>query len=165
MEDLADYYRRRGLDCVVVRPFNHIGPGQSTGYLIPDLVTKLHAYLTEGEQITVGNLTTRRDYTDVRDVTAAYLAIAATKKLNSAVYNVCGGSSHSGQEMMNLLAKVMDVKLSPDTVKIDRSLVRPTDIAEIYGSHAKLTTDTGWEPRIPLEDTLKDVVEDWRSHN
>lgn len=158
MEELAAYYRARGLGCVVVRPFNHIGPGQLPGYLVPDLIAKLRAYQTSGEPLKVGNLTTRRDYTDVRDVARAYLALAKAESLKSSAYNVCSGKSYSGQEILQLLAKTMGVDLSADTVQVDQSLIRPTDIAEIYGSSELLQKETGWQPSIPIEQTLKDAV-------
>lgn len=162
MESLAGYYRRRGLDSIVVRPFNHIGPGQSTGYLVPDLATKLHAFTSRSEPIMVGNLSTRRDYTDVRDVAKAYLALAGASELSSSLYNVSSGKAFSGQEILDMLIDILGLKLPEGALQVDQSLIRPTDIAEIYGNHDRLTKDTGWGPQVPLSTTLKDVVEDLR---
>lgn len=158
MENLTDYYRARGVDCVVVRPFNHIGPGQLPGYLVPDLIAKLAAYKESGLPLRVGNLETRRDYSDVRDVASAYLALASADKLSHNLYNVCGGRPYSGQEILGLLAEIMGISLPDSSVQVDQSLIRPTDIAEIYGSSQSLRQDTGWQPTITLAQTLQDAV-------
>ncbi|HET9174457.1 MAG TPA: NAD-dependent epimerase/dehydratase family protein [Candidatus Saccharimonadales bacterium] len=159
MEDLASYYRARGLDIIVVRPFNHIGPGQLPGYLVPDLVSKLQTYRKTNDPMKVGNLATRRDYTDVRDVARAYLALATATNLSDTTYNVCSGVSHSGQEILQMLARIMEIELPDVAIQVDRSLIRPTDIAEIYGSNELLRGATGWQPTIALEQTLKDTIE------
>jgi GDP-4-dehydro-6-deoxy-D-mannose reductase len=152
VEKQCAYYRNRGLDCVVVRPFNHIGPGQSEGFLVPDVVSQLRV----GETVTVGNISTKRDYTDVRDIVRAYRLLATTPKLSHGVYNACSGTSTSGEEIVDLLKEVLK-KLSAEVI-VDQSRVRPTDPAEIYGDASRLSGDTGWVPEIKLEQTLLDVV-------
>ncbi len=152
VEKQCAYYKNRGLDCVVVRPFNHIGPGQSEGFLVPDVVNQLKV----GKLITVGNISTKRDYTDVRDIVRAYRLLATTPKLNHDVYNACSGTSTSGEEIIDLLKEVLR-KPSAEVV-IDQSRVRPTDPAEIYGDASRLSKDTGWVPEINLEQTLQDIV-------
>lgn len=148
------YYRGRGLDCIAVRPFNHIGPGQMSGFLVPDLIEKLSS--SEHGVIEVGNLKTKRDYTDVRDVAMAYRSLASTEKLNFDTYNVCSGKSYSGEE---ILAKIQQ-KMGKEgiTVQIDQSKIRPNDPIDIYGSAEKLAQDTGWGPSIDLDKTIEDIV-------
>lgn len=152
VEKQCAYYRNRGLDCVVVRPFNHIGPGQSEGFLVPDVVNQLKV----GEVITVGNISTKRDYTDVRDIVRAYRLLATTPQLNHGVYNACSGTSTSGEEIVNLIKDVL--KKPSAEVIVEQSRVRPTDPVDIYGDASRLSGDTGWIPEIKLEQTLIDIV-------
>ena len=91
----SEYYATRGLDTVTVRPFNHIGPMQGTGFLIPDLIGALRS-LGAGRPLPVGSLETARDYTDVRDVAAAYVTLAFAPHHEHSVYNVASGEAHSG---------------------------------------------------------------------
>lgn len=152
VENQCTYYRKRGLDCVVARPFNHIGPGQLGGFLAPDVI----AQLKEGDHAMVGNLATKRDYTDVRDVTKAYRLLATTPQLKHPIYNVCSGISRSGEEIVGAIKTAL---AKPDAViTVDQSKVRPTDVAEIYGDAAILKADTGWAPTIPFEVTIEDCI-------
>lgn len=155
MEELSLQYREQGLDCVVARPFNHIGPGQLPGFILPDLYQKA-SVLNSGQKLLVGNLTTRRDYTDVRDVAKAYVSLVGTKKLNHAIYNVCTGRSLSGEDILkNLLDAIEKTNLE---VTVDESLFRPTDSQELYGDSSRLQQDTGWKPEIAIEQTIRDFV-------
>lgn len=152
VEKQCEYYRNRGLDCIVVRPFNHIGPGQSEGFLVPDVIKQLRL----GDTITVGNISTKRDYTDVRDIVRAYRLLATTPNLNHSIYNACSGVSTSGEKIVSLLKSALD---KPDAeVVIDQNKIRPTDPADIYGDHSRLSIDTGWQPEYTLEQTLADII-------
>lgn len=149
------YYRNRGLECIVVRPFNHIGPGQLPGFLVPDIIEQLAG----GDEILVGNITTKRDYTDVRDIARAYRLLATTPELHYDTYNACSGVSISGEMIVELVKKAFG---KPDAiVTIDQSKIRPTDIADIYGSTKRLREDTGWCPTIPLDQTIRDSVAEY----
>jgi len=107
-ENQVAYYRNRGLDCVVARPFNHIGPGQNQGFILPDFYGRLSS-LENGEQtISIGNIETRRDYTDVRDIARAYGKIALAPALKYSVYNICSGVSLSGVEIFTELKNAMN---------------------------------------------------------
>lgn len=152
VEKQCEYYSRRGIECIVARPFNHIGPGQGPGFLVPDVLAQLQT----SDEITVGNIDTKRDYTDVRDIARAYRLLATQPELKHAVYNACSGKSISGREIIGLLAKVLgkdDVQ-----IKVDPSKVRPTDPADISGDASRLLNDTSWKPEISLEQTLEDSV-------
>jgi GDP-4-dehydro-6-deoxy-D-mannose reductase len=153
-ESIGLYYRERGFAVTIARPFNHIGPGQAKGFLVPDLADQLKG---PGKQATVkaGNLTNQRDYTDVRDIVRAY-ALLMTKGKSGEIYNVCSGVSVSGEEILAELSKVYGVTAS---VQTDASKIRPTDIQKIYGSFDKLKRDTGWSPSISLQQTLADIRE------
>ena len=150
----AEYYRGRGLDVVVARPFNHIGPGQREGFLVPDLAHKL-AGLRPGDALAAGNLSTRRDYTDVRDVADAYVRLA-TGSASRPVYNVACGESVSGQRVLELIAEAMGVP-TPE-VASDAALARPNDNPVVCGDAGALREDTGWAPRYSLEASIEDFV-------
>ena len=158
VEHVANYYRLRGLDVVVVRPFNHIGPNQNKGFLVPDLFAQLQtAQQTNATSISVGNLATRRDYTDVRDIARAYRLIALADNLNYSLYNICTGRSLAGTDILQSLQAAMGV-LDIEPI-IDETKVRPTDIMEVYGDASRLTSDTAWAPQIPIEQTIHDFIQ------
>lgn len=155
-ENQAAYYRGRGLDCVAARPFNHIGPGQGDGFLVPALATGLLKAKEAGGPLSVGNLKTRRDYTDVRDVAKAYRMLVETPTLSHSTYNVCSGKSVSGEEMLSLVQDAMDIH--DITVEVDQSKIRPNDPMDIYGDSSALQNDTGWKPSIELAKTIADYT-------
>lgn len=155
VENQCAYYRSRGLECIVARPFNHIGPGQRPGFLLPDLYEQLKS-AESGGAISVGNLKTKRDYTDVRDVVKAYRMLATASELKNHTYNVCSGVSHSGEEILQLVEEVAEI--SEISVEVDKSKVRPNDPQDITGDNSRLKQDTGWQPSIKLEQTVKDFV-------
>lgn len=155
-ENQAAYYRNRGLECIVVRPFNHIGPGQFEGFIIPDFFARIIKLEKNSNIINTGNINTRRDFTDVRDIAKAYIKIALAETVKFDTYNVCSGKSLSGLEILNLLKE----KLGRSNVeyRIDPSLIRPTDITEIVGDSTRITEELGWKPQINIEQTIEDFV-------
>lgn len=157
MEQAAVELRKKGLQCIVVRPFNHAGPGQATGFLLPDLFAQLTEAKQSGQPIHAGNLTTKRDYTDVRDIVKAYADLAASETLEFNLYNVCSGASHSGQEVLDIFFRTMglDGKI---TVEVDQSLIRPNDPPDLYGSFERIQEETGWEPTITIDQTVTDFI-------
>jgi len=157
MEKEADALRERGLDCRVVRPFNHIGPGQKGGFLVPDLYSKIQAASQSGGPMAVGDLTTRRDYTDVRDVVRAYADLATAASLQNTLYNVCSERSVAGQTILELLLKATG-QTEKITVTQDPALIRPNDPTDLYGNSQRLSSETGWHPIVPIEQTISDFV-------
>lgn len=160
MEQTASDLREAGLDCVVVRPFNHIGPGQKDDFIAPDLYNKLIASQTAEGIVTVGDLTTKRDYTDVRDVARAYRELAFATSLLHNVYNVCSGKSRSGEEVLDMLLKAtglagqVEVQVDPAVSKRPKG----QDPSDLYGDASRLRNETGWSPTIPFEQTIQDFV-------
>jgi GDP-4-dehydro-6-deoxy-D-mannose reductase len=155
----ADAY---GMHVVRMRAFNHAGPGQSDAYVISKFARQIAEAGATGRpgepvEIVTGNLHVRRDFTDVRDVVRAYWL--ALERAEPGVYNVCSGRSTEISEILAGLARHAGVELEQTT---DPALLREHEVAEIRGSHEKLTAATGWEPEIPLERTLADTVEWWR---
>ncbi len=155
MERALAEYQGLGFDVVVVRPFNHIGPGQLGGFLVPDLIEKLR-HLGADNVLSIGRLDTKRDYTDVRDVARAYRLLATSDELAHSLYNVCSGASHSGQEILDVLTGSMDI--SGLRIEVDKSRIRPNDPADVRGEASRLQTDTGWKPQIAFEQTLRDCL-------
>ncbi len=157
-ENQVTYYRNRGLDCVVARPFNHIGPGQKEGFILPDFYSRL-SQLDSNEQQTIqtGNIETRRDYTDVRDIARAYSKLALAPKLDHIIYNICSGVSLSGREILDELKTAM--KLPNIQYETDPSLVRPTDAMEIIGDASRLKSELDWVPLIDIHQTVLDFVQ------
>jgi GDP-4-dehydro-6-deoxy-D-mannose reductase len=157
MEEALRPYQIAGLDIVITRPFNHSGPGQQPGFLIPDLARKLQDAPADKPVIPCGNLHTRRDYSHVSDVAEAYVRLATAPSLPNKLYNIASGRSVEGTEIFKLLAAALG---KPDaTFKVDPSLARADDPAELYGSSARLQADTGWQPARSIEDTVRDYAE------
>jgi GDP-4-dehydro-6-deoxy-D-mannose reductase len=159
-EQMAQYYAGRGFECVIGRPFNHIGPGQGPGFIVADLAQELMT--AEREQkasILIGNLDSERDFTDVRDIVQAYRLLLEKGRAGE-LYNICSGTPVSGHQ---ILSGLLEASKSSITTEPDPSKMRPADNPIIYGSHEKLSHDTGWQPTIPLQTTLIDVIADWRS--
>lgn len=158
-EQLAQYYSMRGFECIVARPFNHIGPGQNLGFIVPDITKQVVAFDKTGSgKVTVGNLDAKRDYTDVRDIARAY-RLLLEKGTPGETYNICTSIALSGHEILAQILK--SVGVNPEIAQ-DPAKMRPSDAPEIYGNHRKLTNDTGWQPKISFETTIQDVVADWR---
>lgn len=158
-ENFCQYYKSRGLDVVIARPFNHIGPGQGLGFILPDLYKQVAERDENGSKISVGDLTTKRDYTDVRDIVEAYQLLADTRSLPNPVYNICSGQSHSGQEILNTILEVMGIEPASLEIVVDQTKIRPNDPKDVVGSNGRLTEDTGWRPRIELKKTVSDFID------
>lgn len=158
-EMLAAYYARRDFEIIIARPFNHVGPGQQRGYLIADLCSQVAALERDGGgTLAVGDLSSARDYTDVRDVVTAYHALLERGRAGE-TYNVCSGLSWTGDEIVERIRNQSSVDLS---VESSDALHRPTESSTVDASNAKLHDDTGWAPSIPLDRTLADTLAYWR---
>jgi len=160
-ELLSEFYARsEGLDIVMVRPFPHTGPGQTADFVCSDWARQI-ALIEKGALpplIKVGNLKPRRDYSDVRDVVRAY-DLLMRKGKRGEVYNVSTGRAPSLQTVLRTLLSFSTRRIE---VKVDRGKLRKGDILYLAGANAKIKARTGWAPRIPLETTLRDLLEDWR---
>lgn len=154
-EEITRYYKTRGVDAVIVRPFNHIGPGQGPGFILPDMYDQLMEAKSSG-YMSVGNIETKRDYTDVRDVANAYAKLALAPALQHDVYNICSGKSLSGTEIVKMLQQVTG---SDDVeIRIDESRIRPNDVMDIYGDSSRLSKELDWKPEIAIEQSVTDFV-------
>lgn len=156
VENQVAYYSGRGLDAVVVRPFNHIGPGQGPGFLVPDLLAAASIATERARPMTVGDLGTRRDYTDVRDVVRAYRLLTTADDLEHRTFNVCSGRSWSGRDLLGMLSQEWSFGEVP--TEVDHSRIRPGDPREVVGSSARLEKAVGWQPDIEVRDSVRDFV-------
>ncbi len=156
------YVQEKNMHIVVSRSFNHTGPRQPLPFVCPT-ITKQVADIKAGkvEGVELGNPAIKRDFSDVRDIVNGYI-LALEKGKSGEVYNLCSGKSISLKEIIELLEKVIDKKIS---IKTDPSKTRKIDIPELCGDHSKFTKDTGWNPKITFEDTLKDMVEYWEKES
>jgi GDP-4-dehydro-6-deoxy-D-mannose reductase len=149
--------RSRGQRVIVVRPFNHLGPGQALNFVVPALVSRLLDARARGdEEIPVGNLSARRDFSDVRDVVRAYRLLTRFGVAGE-VYNVASGRDVALSDIANQLIS----RLAPSMrLVVDPSLLRPNEVPVFRGSFDKLHDAAGWEPIIPLHKSLDDVIDD-----
>jgi GDP-4-dehydro-6-deoxy-D-mannose reductase len=155
VESQAAYYSHRGIDIAVARPFNHIGPGQDPGFIVPDL-TRAVRELADGERLRVGNLETARDYTDVRDVAGAYVAIVSAGQRRDFIYNVASGASRTGHEILTAICEELGRPVPP--LIVDAARLRPGDPARITGSAERLRTEFGWAPTIDWRRSVAEFV-------
>jgi GDP-4-dehydro-6-deoxy-D-mannose reductase len=155
-----DAVRERAQRVVIARPFNHVGPGQSTSFVIPAIVDRLLAALENGdESIAVGDLSTRRDFSDVRDVVRAY-RILSNRGVSGEVYNIASGRD---VQLADIAAQLV-AEIAPNVRLVtDASLLRPVEVPVSRGSYEKLRRRTQWEPTISLDTSLRDVIEDMRT--
>jgi GDP-4-dehydro-6-deoxy-D-mannose reductase len=147
-----------GLPVVRVRPFNHVGPGQASGFVVASLASHIVEACRSGtKEVPVGNLGARRDLSDVRDVVRAY-RLLVERGAPGEVYNVCSGHDVSIEEVAGMLLELAGADL---TLVVDPALTRPVDVPVLRGDPGKLHAATGWEPEIDLRDTLRDVLDHW----
>ncbi len=150
-----------GLQIIRVRPFSHTGPGQSSKFALPSFARQI-ALIERGllsPRLKVGNLRVKRDYVDVSDVIAAYLLLAEKGK-EGEVYNIASGVAYS---LADLLQTLLGNSQKDISVEEDPALLRETDIPYICGDSSKLRL-LGWEPKVPMGETLKRLLDWWREN-
>lgn len=149
-----------GIDIVIARPFNHIGPGQSPQFAVASFAKQI-AEISLGmrsPQIEVGDIDTTRDFTDVRDVVAAYLALLLHGK-SGEIYNVCSGKERTLRSMLERLLVLAGINAEIVNKQENR---RPAEQRRMVGSNTRLIAATGWQPHYYLEATLIDILNDWK---
>ncbi len=154
------YSKAYDLELMMVRAFNHIGPGQAPMFVVSDFckqVAEIEKGLREPVMM-VGNLAAKRDFTDVRDVVKAYVKLIAAGKAGE-TYNVGSGNAKAIQEILDL---IVSMSSSDIKVEIDPNKIRPVDVPIIEADIAKIKELTGWQPEIPLEQTIRETLDYWR---
>jgi len=155
----CQWSRTESFEIVTVRPFTHIGPGQSERFAISSFAKQIAEIIIgmRAPTIRVGNLDTTRDLTDVRDVVRAY-AMLLEKGQNGNIYNVCSGRETC---MRTLLSDLIKLSMIDIRVEIDPSIIRVREQRRIRGCFEKLHKETGWFPEIPLSQSLSDTLAYW----
>jgi GDP-4-dehydro-6-deoxy-D-mannose reductase len=150
------------LDIVLTRSFNHIGSGQRDIFVIPSLTKQILEYIKSGQsggiKLFTGDVSIIRDFLDVRDVVRAY-HLLLEKGIRGEIYNVCSGTGRSLSEIIDMLSNLLDIKI---TIEIDEKRIRPGDNKVIIGDNNKIKEQTGWYPKIPFIDSLRDIVIYWK---
>jgi GDP-4-dehydro-6-deoxy-D-mannose reductase len=157
----AQAWSEQGIPVVLARSFNHVGPRQTPSYVAPSIARQV-ALIERGALppvLKMGNLDPERDVMDVRDTVRAYRAMMAAAA-PGVRYNVCGGRPIRIGDLVDLFRARARV---PIEIEQDPARMRPSDVPRLAGSHAKLTTDTGWQPEIPLEQTVDDLLAWWQT--
>jgi GDP-4-dehydro-6-deoxy-D-mannose reductase len=152
------YATAHALRVVRVRPFNHAGPGQSDGYVLSTLARQVAEAELAGTDalLRTGDVSSQRDFTDVRDVVRAYVLAAS---LAPGAYNVCSGHCVPISTLIDLLRAEARVEVRQEN---DPARMRLNEPPALRGSHERLTAASGWKPRLPLERTVRDTLDWWR---
>lgn len=154
------YHIAYGLDILRVRPFNHIGSGQTEHFATSAFAKKI-AEIEKGINkpiLTVGNLDAKRDFTNVKDMIRAYILLMK-KGESGSVYNIGSGKSYKMSDILNMLLSFSNSKIK---IEVDPNLLRPSDNPELICDNRKFVSLTGWKPEIDIETTLKEILEYWR---
>lgn len=154
------YVRSYSMDICMIRLFNLGGPGQAKGYIISDFSSGI-AEVEAGkkEYMSVGNLDSARDFTHVKDACRA-VRLIAEKGHTGEVYNICSGTTHKAQKVLDKLVSMAKVQIE---VRQDPARMRPSDTPVVCGNHDKLTAHTGWQTELGLDEILKDALDYWRA--
>ena len=150
-----------GLDIMMVRAFNHIGPNQTPMFVVADFCKQVADIEKDRQEpvIYVGNLSAKRDFTDVRDVVKAY-ALLVEHGRRGETYNVGTGHAIAISQILDEIVAMSDTAIE---VKVDENKLRPVDVPIIEPDIDKIKSEVGWQPVISLEQTLRETLEHWRS--
>ncbi len=156
----AIYARAYSLQVMMVRAFNHIGPNQAPLFVVADFCKQV-AEIEAGKRepvMRVGNLSAKRDFTDVRDVVRAY-AMLIEKGQAGETYNIGSGHAIAVEEILQMILSNSGADIK---VEVDQTKLRPVDVPMIEADTGKVREATGWEPQIALEQTIRETLAYWR---
>ncbi len=153
------YAAHFGVNVTVVRPFNHVGPGQNPSFVVSDFARQfaLIALDRQEPRLHVGNVAVKRDFTDVRDVVRAYWMLF-DRKSDDIVFNVASDTPVRISDILDLLRKTSGIEVE---IVQEAQRIRKYDVPVVRGSYSRLHEATGWTPHIPLHDTVRDVYAYW----
>jgi GDP-4-dehydro-6-deoxy-D-mannose reductase len=154
------FFETHGLDLVRTRSFGHSGPGQAPRFVLPSFAQQIVAIEKGGVPpvLHTGNLEVTRDLSDVRDIVEGYIALLV-RGTRGAAYNLCRGE---GTPLTFVLEHLRSLARLPVRVEVDPARLRPADVPWLVGDPSLAARECGWSVKIPLEDTLRDVLDDWR---
>ena len=151
------YVKAYGMNVIMTRSFNHIGPRQDDRFVIPSFIKRIIDIKNNGKtkgEIETGDTTIIRDFVDVRDVVRAYYMLL-TEGTPGEIYNICSGNAYKLSDIIDCIATEVGVKV---TTRVNPEFVRPDDNKEIVGSAYKLEVELGWKPEIDIKDTLRVMI-------
>jgi GDP-4-dehydro-6-deoxy-D-mannose reductase len=154
------YFQSYQMRIIRTRAFNHTGPRRGESFVSSNFAKQI-AEIEKGKKkpvLWVGNLSAKRDFTDVRDIVRGYL-LAAQKGDPGEVYNLCSGKARKIEQVLEMLLKLSKTKVK---IKKDPARMRPSDLPVLEGDYSKFRDKTGWKPKIPFEKTLEDLLNYWR---
>jgi GDP-4-dehydro-6-deoxy-D-mannose reductase len=154
------YKTYEGLNIVIARPFNHTGPRQKPSFVCSSLARQIA--LAQKKNVSpvlqIGNIKPRRDFTDARDVVRAYWLLGNVPNEIDFIFNVCSGKIYSIEEIIRMYETLTGLKFE---LHVEEKRLRGYDIQLLAGSNELLRSVTGWQPEIPMERTLKDLLTAW----
>ncbi len=147
------------VDVVLTRSFNHTGPGQTDTFVLPSFARQVVEIKRGWREpvISTGDSEVCRDFLDVRDAAAAYMALLR-RGASGRIYNVCSGRSYKLKDLLNRLCKIAGVN---PAIKTAAGKLRPSETRQLVGSNSRIQQDTGWCPRFDIDKTLRSLVEFW----
>jgi len=157
------YHQSYKMKIIRTRAFNHTGPRRGENFVTSNFAKQI-AEIELGKRepvIYVGNMNTKRDFSDVRDIVRAYW-LATEKGLPGEVYNICSNETMSIKYMLDVLLSFSQLK-DKIQIKEDPARLRPSDVAELLGDSSKFRQQTGWQPEIPFRKTMEDLLNYWRA--
>ena len=153
------FHKSAGQEIIIARPFNHIGPRQTDVFFVPAVAKQIAEIANKGKPavIDLGDIDVYRDFTDVRDMVNAYIALAQ-KGTPGKAYNICSGKRYLLRNIVDELIKISKTKIE---IRVDPARLRKSDIKDIRVDNSLLIKETGWKPRIRIEDSLSDIYQYW----
>ena len=154
------YHKAYGMNIIMTRSFNHVGPGQSPQFVISDFCKQVAEIELRNTNpiINVGNLNSYRDFLDVRDVVDAYYELSLNGKFGE-TYNIGSGNSYKIEDLLKMIISMSKCEIE---VKIDEKKFRPIDIPKTCADITKILYDTNWSPKYEIKDTINNTLEYWR---
>ena len=153
------YHKSTGQEIIIARPFNHIGPRQTDVFFVPAVARQIAEIVNKRKPavIDLGDIEVYRDFTDVRDMVKAYIALAQKGSPGKA-YNICSGKRYLLRDIVNELIKLSKTRIE---IKIDPARLRKSDIKDIKVDNSLIIKETGWKPTIKIDDSLTDIFKYW----
>ena len=150
------------LRITIIRPFNHTGPGQMKGFFVPDMASQIVEIENDStkNELMAGNLESIRDISDVRDIVEGYKCVLETDIAPGEAFNLCSGQ---GTKMQDILDKLISMAKKEIKIIQDPKRMRPSEVPITVGDNSKFRELTGWEPKVPLDQTLEDTLNYWRA--
>jgi GDP-4-dehydro-6-deoxy-D-mannose reductase len=156
------YVSSYGLDIILTRSFNHIGPGQRELFVVPSFAKQILENIKGGQtsnmKLLTGDVSIIRDFLDVRDVVKAY-HLLLKKGVRGEIYNICSGTGRSLKEIIDIFSDLLNIKI---TIEVDKERIRPGDNKVIIGDNSKIKEQIGWTPEIPFIDSLREIIIYWK---